>query len=51
MEFCCPNPEHPVIAPTQETLKHRKNLRYIIYGQAYVCLAKSILYSVITGIF
>lgn len=51
MEFCCPSPEHPVIIPDSASLKHRRNLRYLMYGQAFVCLSKMILYSPISGIF
>lgn len=50
MEFCCPSPEHPVIALNSTTIKHRKKLRYLMYGEVGVCLAKSILYSPISGI-
>ena len=50
MEFCCPSPEHPAISPSPLSLRHRKNLRYLMYGQAGVCLAKMILYSPFAGI-
>lgn len=51
MEFCCPDPEHPVIVPDGDSLKHRRNLRYIFYGQLYVCLTKLLFQSVFAGIF
>eukprot|EP00347_Sterkiella_histriomuscorum_P004722 403359358 len=51
MDFCFPNPATPVIVPNSESLKHRKRLRFIMYGQIFVAIAKMILFGVIQGIF
>jgi hypothetical protein len=51
MEMCCPSPEHPVIEPTAQAKRHRKNMRYLMYGQAVVILAKMIVYGMLSGIF
>ena len=50
MDFCFPNPEHPTITPNPESLKHRKNLRYLIYGQIFVCFAKLLMFGILQGI-
>lgn len=51
MEFCCPNPDTPAIIPNPESLKHRRFLRYAMYGAIFSCFAKMILYGPIQGIF
>ena len=43
MDFCCPDPEHPVIVPDRESLALRRKLRYVVYGMFYVCFAKFII--------
>ena len=50
MDSCCPNPERPAIIPDTESLKHRRLLRYVIYGELYACFAKFVLLSPISGI-
>lgn len=50
MEFCCPNPEHPVISTTPQTLKHRRMLRYVLYGCCYVVLVKFFIWGTLSGI-
>lgn len=51
MEFCCPSPENPAFIPNAEALKHRRYLRYVIYGEVFVVFAKMFLMSIISGIF
>lgn len=51
MEFCCPSPEFPAISPNSENLKLRRKLRYIMYGQVGVILAKIITAGMFSGIF
>lgn len=50
MDFC-PSPERPAIIPDEESLKHRRRLRYLIYGNIYMMLAKFFIMSPISGIF
>lgn len=50
MDFC-PSPERPAIIPDEESLKHRRHLRYLIYGNIYMMLAKFFIMSPISGIF
>ena len=44
MEFCCPNPENPVITPTTENLKYRKQLRWLMYAKGVAILAEYLLF-------
>eukprot|EP00349_Pseudokeronopsis_sp_Brazil_P006548 CAMPEP_0202966778 /NCGR_PEP_ID=MMETSP1396-20130829/11338_1 /ASSEMBLY_ACC=CAM_ASM_000872 /TAXON_ID= /ORGANISM="Pseudokeronopsis sp., Strain Brazil" /LENGTH=124 /DNA_ID=CAMNT_0049691017 /DNA_START=12 /DNA_END=386 /DNA_ORIENTATION=- len=50
MEFCCPSPEHTAFIPDTLSLRHRKNLRFIMYGQVGVAFAKMVLYSPLSGL-
>ena len=50
MEFC-PSPERTAIIPDEETLVHRRRLRYLIYGNIYMMFAKFFVMSPISGIF
>jgi hypothetical protein len=50
MEFC-PSPQNPAISLDEETLKHRRRLRYVIYGNLYMMFAKFLVMSPISGIF
>ncbi|TNV72063.1 hypothetical protein FGO68_gene13699 [Halteria grandinella] len=51
MDFCCPDPERPVIVPDAETLKHRRRLRYVFQGHIIATVVKILLQGFFAGIF
>ena len=50
MEFC-PSPDRPAIVPDEESLKHRRRLRSVIYFNLYMMFSKFLVMSPISGIF
>ncbi len=48
--FCCPSPQNPVIQPDQKAFAHRKNIRFLIYGQLFTMIGKFILLGPLSGI-
>ena len=50
MDYCFPNPAHPVIPATSGNLKHRRYLRYLMYGQFYVAFVKFLIWGPLSGI-
>ena len=50
MTDCCPSPEFPVILPQAENLRHRKQLRYLFYGQIFIIFGKTLTMGVLSGI-
>ena len=50
MEFC-PSPDRPAIIPDEESLKHRRLLRYVMFTNLYLMLTKFVLMSPLSGIF
>jgi len=51
MEYCCPSPEFPVIPPNEENLKHRRKLRFLMYGEVGVIICKYLTYGFMSGLF
>ncbi|CDW80699.1 UNKNOWN [Stylonychia lemnae] len=51
MDSCFPNPEHTQIALNEQTIKHRKLLRYLFYGEFYIIFAKLLLMGFISALF
>ncbi len=47
---CFPDPQHSLIIPDSESLRHRFRLRLVFYGMIYACLAKFILMGPMSGI-
>jgi hypothetical protein len=51
MEQCCPSPDHPIVQPDSKGLRMRKILRYLYFGQMFVCMNKLMLYGGLAAIF
>lgn len=51
MDFCCPDPDRPSIVPDHNTLKHRRYLRYVLYGQLYATIVKLLVQGLFAGLF
>ena len=49
--MCCPDPEKPAIAPDRESLRLRRHLRYVFYGQAAMCIVKALMQGLFAGLF
>lgn len=50
MEFC-PSPDRPAIIPDEESLKHRRRLRYVLNANFFIMLAKFIVMNPLSGLF
>jgi hypothetical protein len=50
MEYCCPSPENPVIVPNPDSLKHRRFMRYVMYGQFFMSFSKMLLFGFFSGL-
>ena len=51
MDACFPNPEFTQVPLNQETIKHRKNLRYLMYGEFYIIFCKLMMLGMLSAIF
>ena len=45
-----PDPDHPMVPLDEEVLKHRRYLRYVMYGTIYVIFAYLAIGSIINAI-
>ena len=50
MEECCPSPDFPVINPTSKTIKYRKALQAIMYGEVGAAVARAYVFGFLTGV-
>ena len=50
MEECCPSPDYPVIHPRTKTVKYRKALQAIMYGEIGAAIGRAYVFGFLTGV-